>query len=256
MHLADLQTALRAELDGHPNAELRQLITSASLAPEQCLQLYRDLLAKTRTRALAQLYPVTAQLLGPQLFHALSQQYGHHLVDTGTVEPFGTGLASLLKHCTDSQSTLQNLQFLPELASLEWARNLAWTAEEDPPQDFDSLIYVPESEQYRLRLVASQALQLLRCHWPVLDIWNNYQHDHPGKLHLRYRAHWLCVYRHLDSPRAETLSDSLGRLLKGILQGHTLYQLSREVPDLNQHLTLLISRRWITHVELPPDSSS
>jgi hypothetical protein len=256
MRLADLQAALRAEMDGTPSTELRQLVTSSSLTPEQCLQLYRDLLVRARAQALQQLYPVTARLLGPSLFAALSQQYGRNLARSDNNEDFGSGFTQLLQECTHCQDNLKHLQFLPELATLEWTLHLAWCAGDDPPLNFDSLIYVPESEQYRLRLVPSQALQLLRCSWPVLDIWHSHQHDNATELHLNYRPQWLCVYRQLDSPRAEPLSDKQACLLKGILRGDTLYQLGRAVPDINQHLSMLISRRWITHFELPPDSAA
>ncbi|ANG63711.1 hypothetical protein A8C75_15300 [Marinobacterium aestuarii] len=253
MRLADLQAALRAEMDGTPNTELRQLVTSSSLAPEQCLQLYRDLLARARAQALQQLYPVTARLLGPHLFAVLSQQYGQHLANSDNNEDFGSGFAQRLEQYTQRQDNLQHLQFLPELATLEWTLHLAWCAGDDPPLNFDSLVYVPESEQYRLRLVPSQALRLLRCSWPVLEIWHSYQHGNSTELHLNHHPQWLCVYRQLDSPRAEPLSDTQACLLNGILRGDTLYQLGRAVPDINQHLSTLISRRWITHFALPPD---
>ncbi|UTW12448.1 hypothetical protein [Marinobacterium rhizophilum] len=255
MRLADLQAALRAEMDGRPSARLRQLVTSASLDPEQCLELYRGLLDQARVRALQQIYPITARLLGQQLLHVLSRLYSQppRVASGDGTGLFGSGFAQLLESCTHQHCTLYKLQFLPELATLEWALYLVGCAEDDPPPDFSSLVYIPESEQYRLRLVPSLALRLLRCDWPVLDIWNRYQQGNPGELHLSYQPQWLCVYRHLDSPRAERLSEARARLLNGILEGHTLCQLRQAVPDLNQHLTLLISRRWITRFELPPE---
>jgi hypothetical protein len=254
MRLVELQAALKGEMDGRPSARLRRLVTSASLDPEQCLGLYRNLLDQARVRALQQIYPITARLLGLQLLHVLSRLYDQ---SPGTacsdgIEPFGNGFAQLLKNCTHQHCTLYKLQFLPELARLEWALHLCGCAEDDPPPDFSSLVYIPKSEQYRLRLVPSLALHLLHCDWPVLDIWNRYQQDSPGELHLNYQPQWLCVYRHLDSPRAERLSATQARLLNGILDGHTLHRLRQAVPDLNQHLTVLISRRWITRFELPP----
>nr|WP_067285813.1 putative DNA-binding domain-containing protein [Marinobacterium profundum] len=253
MRLADLQAALQAEMEGEPSTELRQLVTSSSLAPEQCLQLYRDLQARAQTQALQQLYPVTARLLGPQLFAALSQQYSQSLTRPDNNGVYGDGFAELLEQCTERHDSLRHLQFLPELATLEWTLHLAWCAGDDPPLSFDSLIYIPESEQYRLRLVPSQALQLLHCSWPVLEIWHSHQHDNSTELHLSYRPQWLCVYRQLDSPQVESLTEVQASLLNGILRGDTLYQLGRAVPDINQHLSMLISRRWITHFKLPPD---
>ncbi len=253
MRLADLQAALRAEMDGKPSAQLRRLVTSTSLDPGQCLGLYRDLMAQARVQALQQLYPITARLLGPQLFHTLSQQYGQlTAVANGSLQPYGNGFTQLLEDCAGRHCKLHSAHFVSELATLEWALHLARGAKDDPPPDFNSLAYIPESEQYRLRLVPSLALRLLRCDWPVLDIWNSYQQGNPAELHLNYHPQWICVYRHLDSPRAEQLSETRARLLNGILDGHSLYQLRQAVPDINQHLTVLISRRWITRVELPP----
>jgi hypothetical protein len=148
------------------------------------------------------------------------------------------------------------LDFLPELARLEWALHCAWRAADDPALNFNSLDYVPEEEQYRLRMVPSQALQLFRFSWPVLDIWDKCQTQCPCELTLYKKPVWVCVYRQRDKPRAEIVSDKQARLLNGIIGGQTLYQLSRAVPDINQHLTVLIARRWITRFELPPDLAS
>lgn len=253
MRLADVQAALKAELDGNPCAELRALITSATLAPGDCLQLYRDLRSHAGVLTLKQLYPVTQRLLGTDLLQLLARQYAARYKTAMPSEQFGMHFAQLLQDCTSRHCEIAVLDFLPELARLEWALHCAWRAADDPALNFNSLDYVPEEEQYRLRMVPSQALQLLRFNWPVLDIWDKCQTQCPSELRLYKRPVWVCVYRQWDKPRAEIVSDKQARLLNGIIGGQTLYQLSRAVPDINQHLTVLIARRWITRFELPPD---
>ncbi len=253
MRLAELQAALGAELEGRPCAELRALITNVKLAPDECLQLYRDLLCNAQTQTLKHLYPVTGRLLGPDLMRVLASQYAARYRSSTPSQPLGSHFAHLLQNCTTEHAELENLQFLPELARLEWLLYCAWRAADDPPLNFSSLAYIPEEEQYRLRLIPSQAMQLLYCQWPILDIWNNYQQEQPGELRLCKSPGWICVYRQLDAPRAESVSETQARLLKGILGGQTLYQLNRTVTDINQHLTFLIARSWISGFELPPD---
>lgn len=254
MHLAELQSALHAALDGKPSPELHQLIGSRHLSPEDCLDIYRQLLCKARLTALRRLYPMTGLLLGPAHFEQLADLYADQLAAGAESIPFGEMLPTLIDGYRATLPEPASLPFLAELAHLEWRLHCARIARDDPEIDLEAWAQLPAEQQSQICPVASHSLSLQHCRWPVGEIWDALLHGRPWRPTLDQGGGWYCIHRYLDRLCVEAISDEQALLLNGILNGHNLHQLSCDVPSVRDQLTLMMARGWICRLQRPADN--
>jgi len=258
MRLAELQSALQSALDGAPCPELYPLIGSRRLPPERCLELYRQLQRKARLDSLRRLYPATARLLGPSHFERLNDLCTEQLAAGSESEPFGSLLPGLMDAYQAGEPALASFAFLAELALLEWQLHCASNARDDPDRDIDleAWALLPEAQQLQMCPVPSHSLRLQHCRWPVAAIRDALLQGLPWQPALGQGGGWYCVHRHRDRLCIDAVSDEQARLIRGILNGHSLHRLSCDVPTLRHQLALMAARGWICRLRSATDDQA
>ena len=132
------------------------------------LQAYRSNAHALAERALGAAFPVTAQLLGEQNFHALSHAFWHaHPPQRGDMGWWGDALPEFMA----SAPQLGDEPYLADIGRLEWALHRASFAA-DVPADHPSLSFLLESDPGDVRLVLAAGVYVIDSLWPVASILN------------------------------------------------------------------------------------
>lgn len=164
--------ALRGNAGSGIAPALRAMFREPEAVAERRLAAYRRNVVGNWRSALASTYPVLAQLLGPQRFGELADQY---IVvcpsKCGDLNAYGEGLAAQL----EASSLSKALPYLPDMARLEWALLVAYGAEDAAVPDLAALSAVPASAQASLKFRVWSGATLIESPWPLVEIWKAHQ---------------------------------------------------------------------------------
>ena len=127
--LARQQQALLAALfDWPPEDAINNLAAYADMTSTRGIKAYQTNGHVLAERALQAAYPVLAQLVGLESFHALARDFWHTQPPLrGDVAHWGAGLPDFVAH----NPQLGDAPYLADVASVEWAMHLASSAPDD-----------------------------------------------------------------------------------------------------------------------------
>ena len=154
-------------LGGSDDAILAEILGDG-LAPAARLAIYRNHVFATLTEALEATYPVVVRLVNRRFSAYAADRYIREHPPAGPcLFEYGASLPDFLA----AFPACQHLAYLPDVARLEWALNLALHAEDAVALDPRWLAAVPPDEIVRLRLRLHPAVSLLESPWPLDRIW-------------------------------------------------------------------------------------
>lgn len=149
-------------------------ILPADIPAQRRLQIYRNHHRVSLTSALSACFPVVERLLGTACFAALARRYVEtHPPAAGHLLTYGQGFPA---HLAGSE-TLAGLEYVAEVAAVEWLRQEAYHAEDAPRLHLARLAEVPPAAQARLCLGLHPSVRLLRSPYPVVSIWRTNHRD-------------------------------------------------------------------------------
>ena len=144
-------------------------IAGNGLAPAARLRIYRHGCNETQTAALRTTYPAVLALVGAALFNQMARGYRRaHPSHSGNLQLFGDALAGYVETLPGCRS----LPYLPDVARLEWLRQLTILAPDAAPIGPDALAAAIRGAGDSLRLVLHPSLHVLKSRYPVLTLWN------------------------------------------------------------------------------------
>jgi hypothetical protein len=164
----ELDRGFAAALLGGSNEAILTEILDDGLAPAARLAIYRNHVFATLTEALKATYPVVVRLVDERFFAYAADRYIREHPPAGPcLFEYGASLPDFLA----AFPACEHLAYLPDVARLEWALNLALHAEDAVALDPRWLAAVPPDEIGRLRLRLHPAVSLLESPWPLDRIW-------------------------------------------------------------------------------------
>jgi hypothetical protein len=180
--LPELQVAFRTALLGGDDAIAREAVQGDGLAPAARLAIYRHHVTDTLTQVLAGTFPVICRLVDPRFFAYAADRYLRAEPPTSScLFEYGATFPDFLA----SFGPCRHLAYLPDVARLEWAVNVAFHADDASPLDPVVFAAVPEAAAGRLRLRLHPSVVYLGASWPVDRIWAAHQEGgSPGELRL------------------------------------------------------------------------
>lgn len=166
--LRELQAAfLEALLGGSTEAAAAQILADG-LTPHARLDIYRHHVFTTLTAALRATYPVVCRLVHERFFGYAADQYIRAHPPAGPcLFEYGSSFPAFLA----GFEPCRHLQYLPDVARLEWALNTATHAEQSAALDPVVLSQLPVEDLPGLTLRLDPSLSLLRSPWPIDQIW-------------------------------------------------------------------------------------
>ncbi len=175
--LRDLQTSFFRSIAARPGpsapedfdpAVVRVVEGRGRLGPADRLDLYAQMYWARLHDVLLEDFPRVAAILGAERFGAAVRAY---LARSPSLHPsvrhVGRGFAEFLAGVPE----IADLPFLADLARLEWARLAVFDAPDAPPLRTDDVRAVAPAEWPLLTFRLVPAVRVLRCTWPVHELW-------------------------------------------------------------------------------------
>lgn len=217
----DVQREMRDALLGGPVERLGAVIAADGIGIEPRLDIYRHHVFTSLTAALAATYPVVCRLVDARFFAYAADAYIRRHPPTGPcLFEYGAELAAFLADFPASR----HLAYLPDVARLEWALNVAEHAEDAAPLGAAALGGLDQARLGGLRLAFDPSLQLLKSPWPIDRIWRANQAQAGAEDTVDLAAGGVCleIRRRDDVVGFRTLPEADYAFRRALLDGRPL----------------------------------
>ncbi|MGH7303208.1 MAG: DNA-binding domain-containing protein [Candidatus Rokuibacteriota bacterium] len=164
----ELERAFAAALLSDADEAVVAEILGDGLAPAARLAIYRSHIFITLTEALQATFPVVVRLVDGRFFAYAADRYIRAHPPSG---PCLFEYGASLPHFLAAFPACRHLEYLADVARLEWAINRARHAEDAVALDPRWLATVPPGEVGRLTFRLHPSVALLESRWPVDRIW-------------------------------------------------------------------------------------
>lgn len=149
-------------------------VVAGTMGAAARIEVYRNNVLGNYHKALAATFPVVKKLVGTAFFNAAVDAFVRTYPSTcGDVNRYGGDLADFLADYGPARS----LEYLPDVARLEWALDQSGIAADAPPFDLAALAALGQDAHAALRFVLHPSAQLVESHYPILHIWQINQPD-------------------------------------------------------------------------------
>ncbi len=176
--LRELQRDFVEAVYGGDESAFAQKALADEFSGRERLRLYREIAFGNMTDALRSAYPVVEQLVGKEFFDGAAREFiRRHPSRSGDLHDFGAEFAGFLSRFPPAAA----LEYLPDVARLEWARHKIFFAADSDAFPADRLAQVPQSRYGHLRFKLNPACRLVRSRFPILRIWEIHQPDYCGE---------------------------------------------------------------------------
>jgi len=201
------------------------------------LCIYRNNIVNSFTEALRACYPVVNRLVGDRFFNCAAQAYlCAYPSRSGDLREYGSHFAHFLRGFAPAKG----LDYLPDVARLEWARQLVYHAAQAGPLDLTTLEAIAPEHHARLRFMLNPAAQLLASPYPLLRIWEVNHTDFEGDQAVDLaigRARLLILRRGL-AIEMQALGPGEHALLHGLVERNTLAAAYEQAANLEPEFDL------------------
>jgi len=173
-----------------PIAQIQRDITDAILQPDapvpaqvygcseaqraKRFNVYRNNVHVSLTSAIAARFPVVQRIVGEAFFRAMALAFVRlHPPASPVLAEYGASFADFL----DDFDPVAELPYLPDVARLEWARNVAYHAADAESVSIDALAAIPIDLLEHSRLVLHPATRWIGSPYPIVSIWRTNTYD-------------------------------------------------------------------------------
>jgi hypothetical protein len=179
--LRELQAAFRAALLVDEEAAVTPTIVDDDLGASARLAIYRHHVFTSLTAALETTYPVVTRLVDRRFFAWVADRFVRAHPPAGLcLVQYGGGFPAFLAQFP----ACGHLPWLPDVARLEWAMNVALHAPDAVALEPDALRALDPRALARLTLRFEPSLTLIESAWPIDAIWRANQPDADGVVDL------------------------------------------------------------------------
>jgi len=141
---------------------------------ERRFGVYRNNVKASLATALAARFPVVARLVGEEFFTAMALVFiERHPPRSPVLSEYGAAFAGFL----EGFDPAADLSYLPDIARLEWARQVAFHSADADAADIGRLAALPPEALDSVRLGLHPAMAVIASPWPVVAIWSTNTHD-------------------------------------------------------------------------------
>jgi hypothetical protein len=225
------------------------LTSTANLNAEQSLLVYRQNITGARQRVLEIIYPVCCKIVGADCFDTLARDYAWvKNIRRPDLNHFGDEFARLLENIVSQHSAFSGLDYLPDLARLEWYWHRAHFL---VINQHENSVDLTQTNAANLKLVINSSLQWMQTPYPVLEIWQQHRLDRqPDSVNMPEIAIHLLTWRHHHNVQVESITPEIARLLELSAGGLTLGVISQDPAILKSgiisQLPDMVEKGWIT----------
>ena len=201
--------------------------------------VYRRNVLANLAGALAATYPVVRRLVGDAFFDEAARRYALAVPSTsGDLNDYGARFDAFLAE----YGPARDLDYLADVARLEWALHESDRAADAPPLDLAALSKVAPGGEGGVRLALHPAVRLVASAHPVLAIWEANQPGRDGTPDRPSAAERVLVRRGDYNAEARLVDQAGWNLLVALQRGATLDAACDALGDEAHRLPDLLSR--------------
>ncbi len=219
--LRELQAAFLGAMFGPDASQLLETIVGDGLLPAARLQIYRHHVLTSLTDVLQATFPVICRLVDERFFRYVADAY------ILQYPPAAPCLFEYGAHFPDFLATFppcRHLEYLGDVARLEWAMNLALHTEMCAPLDPAELADLAAHDVAQLTLQFDPSVTLLASPWPIDQIWCVHQavEEVPLPVDLGAGGVVLEIRRWEDDAGFRRLDPAISTFRMMLVAGHPL----------------------------------
>ena len=223
--LAEVQAAIATALLGGEPSGASAHVAGDGLTPEARIAIHRHHIFTTLTRALEATFPVVCRLVDRRFFAYAADSY---LCAHPPASPCLFELGDTFPDFLATFGPCRHLEYLPDVARLEWAMNAVLHAPDAEAMDPAGLAEVAQDDMARLVFAVDASARFLASPWPVDRIWRANQEEDAGTVDLAAGATRLEIRRADDGVTMRALDAATFALRGGLAAGRTLEDASAE----------------------------
>lgn len=212
MHsLHSRQSAFCAAMFGDSESALLPMLVEPPEVARRRLAAYRHSIFGNLSAALRCTYPVAERIVGTPFFMEAARQFVRAVASaSGDLNEFGETFGNFLAEYPHAS----HLEYLPDVARMEWLVQKVFYASEAPPADLTILTRTHPDRYGDLCFAAAPGYARIDSPWPLADIWRVNQADFDGDMAVDFSqgAHVL-VLRCQGLLHVEALGAGEARLL-------------------------------------------
>jgi hypothetical protein len=191
-------------------------IVGKGLEPAARLQIYRRSCNAIQTGALRASFPAVLALVGEDFFEQTAHGYRHaHPSNSGNLQGFGAHLAEYLA----SLPALADYQYVPDVAGLEWQRQLTALARHSATASPDAVARSSAGAGQSLAISLHPSVHLLASRHPVLTLWRYAMQPSPEPLRLDGAGENVVLWRADGEVAMATLDAASFACIESLAQG-------------------------------------
>jgi hypothetical protein len=197
---------------------IRPRVRPGRFGAERHLQVYRNNVYAGLADALEAIYPVIARLVGADCFRGCGYRYARRFPPTGgNLHDFGERFAEFLA----SFEPVRTLDYLPDVARLEWSWHRAFHAADSAPLALDALAKIAPGDYGALRFRLHPSVRLLASEYPIVRIWraNQANADAVETIDLNEGGVHVLIARREITVEVESLGGGEHALLQAFARG-------------------------------------
>ncbi len=200
---------------------LESLFRDDEVAPR--IAIYRRNVLAAHAGALEATYPVALRLVGEAFFREAARAFSRAVPSrAGDLHEFGGEFPAFLSGYPHAGA----LEYLPDVARLEWACHESALAADAAAFDFAALARVSPERSGAIRFALAPATRLVQSPHPIVSIWEANQPERDGTPRRETGAEHALVLRVAGEVRVERLAEGEWQLLAAFARGATLAQAS------------------------------
>lgn len=159
-----------------PSSSIKPLKNGAP--PVKRLNVYRNNVALSLINNLKDTYPTVCALVGDEFFNQMAKTFvDQHLPKSPVMHKYGGEFPAFI----GNYDLVSNLKYLKDIASLEWAANIATHSRDCDPVSIKRLQDYSEQELPKIRFELHPSLHLIQSEWPIVSIWQAHQNENPDE---------------------------------------------------------------------------
>ncbi len=233
MSLLELQQSFyRAvfEPESLENDEFYECIKpTVNMSGEKLVNVYKDSILGGLIEALSSIYPVCVKLVGEMFFnHMIADYLNRYPSDSPDLGDYGAEFSGYIADFEPAKE----LEYLADVAKLEWSWHRAFNAPDSIGTDISSLAdlaSVAEADQGSIHFVTTPSAILVRSIFPIHQVWQVNQEDYVGDgiVNLDDGAVCLVVWRNATfGMRIDVLSEQEYTFLEAVIEGKSFSEIA------------------------------
>jgi hypothetical protein len=227
----------------------------ANYALGTAIDVYRNNYRGNLHDALAGAYPVIKQLVGDDFFRMLALRFIEHYPSrSANLHHYGAELSDFIARFEPAQE----LVYLSDTATLEWACHCAYFVNDEPLFELGQLAQFTSGQHPNLVFSLHPATRMVRSQYPIDSIWLAHQPGAERDFHIDLNSGSCIalVCRKLNKVEVISLLEAeacwLQLILSGSLLGDSTLTTLEQYPDFNLQTTItkLTAQHVFTGIKL------